>query len=89
MALNIKDPEAERLAARVAELAHENKTQAVRQALRERLSRLELTAGRPARDDLKAWLENEVWPRIPDDVRGKPITKAEEEEILGFGPEGF
>jgi hypothetical protein len=26
---------------------------------------------------------------IPPDVRGKPITKEEEEEILGIGPNGY
>lgn len=36
MALNVKDPETERLAAEGAELAGESKTAAVRQALRER-----------------------------------------------------
>ena len=36
MALNIKDPETERLASEVAKLAGETKTQAVRTALTER-----------------------------------------------------
>jgi antitoxin VapB len=89
MALNIKDPEAERLAARVAELAHENKTQAVRQALRERLERLEMATGRRGRSALREFMETEVWPLVPDEVKGKPLTKEEEEEILGFGPGGF
>ena len=41
MALNIKDSETEQLAGEVASLAGESKTGAVRQALRERKSRLE------------------------------------------------
>lgn len=41
MALNIRNPEADRLAERVASLAGETKTAAVVQALRERLERLE------------------------------------------------
>ena len=40
MALNIRNPEAERLAEAVAQLARETKTEAVTQALRERLARL-------------------------------------------------
>ena len=40
MALNIKDPEAERLAAEVAALTGETKTRAVRVALQERRNRL-------------------------------------------------
>ena len=86
MALNIKDPVAERLAAEVAELAHENKTEAIRNALAERKERLELTRG--GRRDLLQLLEAEVWPLIPEEHLGKPITKAEREEILGLGPDG-
>ena len=44
MALNIKDPETERLATEVAAMAQETKTGAVRQALRERRDRLRLQA---------------------------------------------
>ena len=89
MALNIKDPETERLAAEVASLAGETKTRAVRTALQERKHRLEAElAGRRRTDSLRKWLETEVWPSLPPDVRGKPITKEEREEILGYGPEG-
>jgi antitoxin VapB len=87
MAMNIKDPEAERLAAEVAELAGESKTAAVRQALRERRDRL--TADRDKRaQNFRRFLEEEIWPHVPPEVRGKPITKAEREEILGYGPDG-
>lgn len=89
MALNIKDPETERLAAEVASMAGESKTGAIRQALRERKQRLELARGGVGRGDrLVAYLEKEVWPNLPEGVRGRPISKEEEEEILGFGPEG-
>jgi antitoxin VapB len=40
MALNIRNPEAERLAEAVARLAQETKTEAVIRALRDRLARL-------------------------------------------------
>jgi antitoxin VapB len=40
MALNIRNAEAEQLAAQLAQLTGESKTQAVAQALRERLGRL-------------------------------------------------
>lgn len=89
MALNIKDPEVDRLAAEVARLAGENKTQAVRVALRERRERLRLRVARPDRAArLIRIYEEEIWPSLPPDVRGRPITKAEREEILGYGPEG-
>lgn len=90
MALNIKNLETERLAAEVAELAGESKTQAVTVALRERRERLRRGETlEQRRERIKRFLEEEVWPQIPPDVRGKSITKAEREEILGYGPEGF
>ena len=45
MALNIRNPEAERLAEAVARLAHETKTEAVTRALRDRLARLRRERG--------------------------------------------
>jgi antitoxin VapB len=89
MALNIKDPETERLAAEVAQLAGESKTRAVKIALQERKKRLSAQMGVEARKGrLLHFLEAEVWPQIPPEVRGKPLTKEEEEEILGIGPDG-
>jgi antitoxin VapB len=91
MALNIKDKETEKLAAEVAEMSGATKTGAVREALRERRERLQLRAGGKSRGRLsmQEWLETEIWPQVPEGERGKPpLTKAEVEEILGFGPEG-
>jgi antitoxin VapB len=90
MALNIKDPETVRLAAEVAALTGETKTRAVRTALQERRARLQASEAPEARAArLHRFLEDEVWPLIPPDVRGVPISKAEREEILGIGPEGY
>jgi antitoxin VapB len=89
MALNIKDPDTERLAGEVAALAGESKTGAVRQALRERKQRLLLAQSGLARGDrMVAVLERRLWPRLPAGVRGEVPSKEEEEAILGFGPEG-
>ncbi|HET7044303.1 MAG TPA: type II toxin-antitoxin system VapB family antitoxin [Gaiellaceae bacterium] len=88
MALNIKDPETERLAAEVADLAGESKTGAVRQALRERKERLELAKGGRDRRGRTLEVLEEYWESLPEGVRGSTITKEEEEEILGFGPDG-
>jgi antitoxin VapB len=53
MALNIRNPETERLAEAVAKLAGETKTEAVTRALRDRLARLRRErAGRRLADDL-------------------------------------
>lgn len=91
MALNIKNPETEKLAAEVADLAGESKTQAVTVALRERRERLrrgETLAQRRTR--IQRFLEEEVWAQVPPKLLDRPpMTKAEREEILGIGPEGY
>jgi antitoxin VapB len=92
MALNIKDKETEELAAEVASLTGESKTGAVRQALRERRDRLSLSTGsrKKKSGSLLRFLETEIWPQIPEELLDRPpMTKAEREEILGIGPEGF
>lgn len=92
MALNIEDKETEQLAAEIASLAGESKTDAVRQSVRERRDRLKLLTGsrRKPKGGLLHFLETEIWPLIPEEERGKPpMTKAEREEILGIGPEGY
>ncbi len=92
MALNIKNPEVDRLATEVAKLAHETKTEAIRKALEERRVRLAVqpkTSPEERARRIKEYLEREVWPFIPPDVLGKKITKEEEEEILGIGPHGY
>jgi antitoxin VapB len=33
-------------------------------------------------------LEEEIWPLLPQDQLGKPLSKAEQEELLGIGPDG-
>ncbi len=89
MALNIKNPEVERLAAEVASLAGENKTEAIRKALAERRDHLTLRVVRPDRKaEILDFLEREVWPQIPPSVLGRGVSKEEQEAILGFGPEG-
>ena len=39
-------------------------------------------------EGLVRFLREEIWPHVPPEVRGKTITKAEREEILGYGPDG-
>lgn len=92
MALNIKDTETEKLAAEIAEMTGDTKTGAVREALREKKRRLEMDSNRreekPKRSTLEV-LEQEVWPLLPEEALGQPpMSKEDEEELLGFGPEG-
>jgi hypothetical protein len=91
MAMKFGDGETAKLAAEIAKLTGESEQEAVRQALHERRSRLEARASskvRP-RKDLQRWLETEIWPQIPAELLDRePMTKAEVEELLGFGPRG-
>ncbi len=90
MALNIKNMEVERLAGEVANLAHETKTEAIRRALLERRARLQVRAGKSGgRKNLREFMEQNVWPMIPPGELGRGISREEEDQILGYGPEGF
>ena len=89
MALNIKNPEVESLAAELAAATGESKTEAIRQALLERRARLRFRVSLPARRArMRRFLEREVWARVPTDQLGKAPEKAERERILGYGGEG-
>jgi antitoxin VapB len=76
MALSIKDPEADRLARELAKRTGETLTQAVIQALRERLARQRRTQTVPSRRErLRALRESMrelpvLDPRRPDEILG-------------------
>lgn len=89
MALNIKDPNTERLAAEVAAITGESKTRAIKVALEERQERLSLRAVRRDRhQDILRFLEEDVWPAVPRRVLGKRLSRAQRARILGYGPAG-
>ncbi len=89
MALNIKDSETEQLAAEVAEMTGNTKTGAIRDALRAQRDQLAARDSTVERDRRALrFLQEEIWPQIPDDFRNAVITKADREEILGYGPDG-
>lgn len=89
MGLNIKNPDVERLAAEVADLAGETKTEAIRRALELRKSQLGLRgAARSRGQRLRTFLERRVWPAVPATVTGRRLSKRAEERILGYGPKG-
>jgi antitoxin VapB len=90
MALNIKNTKVERLAAEVAKMAGETKTEAIRRALEDRRARLAVSSTREQRmAEFKELMEREVWSKIPKHLRGKKVTKEERERILSIGPHGF
>jgi antitoxin VapB len=82
MALNRRNPEAERLAEALAKLAGETKTEAVTRALRDRLTRLRRErARRPLADELD---------RIARHCAGIPVRDPRKpDEILGYDEHGL
>jgi antitoxin VapB len=88
VALNLKNPEVERLAADVARLAGESKTEAIRRALEERKRRLAGRSVAERRQRVLRLLERRVWPALDPTARGRRPSPSEEDEILGYGPDG-
>jgi antitoxin VapB len=87
MTLNLTNLEVISLAAEVAALANESQTEAVRQSLLERKARLMLEAPQ-TRSQRAASVLEEFRANLPEHVRGKRLTREEEDEILGYGPDG-
>ena len=85
MALNIKDPETEDLAAKLAARLKVTKTAAIRHALRAQLALTE-SRNQERLDQALNVLATEIWPLT---AHSMPITKADREEILGYNDEGF
>jgi len=88
------DKEARELASEVAKLTGESESEAVHTALREKRDRLGAQSGgrrRPrTKEEFRRFMETKIWPLIPEEHRGKPpMTKAEREELLGYGAEGY
>lgn len=81
MALNIKDPETDRLARELAKSTGENVTAAVRNALRERLARLPKRAGRSRYDELMS-----IGRRC---AALKTLDQRTPDEILGYDGDGL
>lgn len=91
MDFNIEDTETEKLAAEVAEMTGGTKTEAVRQALREKKRRLEMRSGskEQRQRSLREFMEKEIWSQIPDELLDqRPLSKKEIEDILGYGEGG-
>jgi len=84
VALNIKNPETDELAAELARrMGHGNKARAIHDAVRAQLASLEYHDGDAAAKLLDV-MRTEVWPLLPN---RSPITKQDREAILGYTPE--
>jgi antitoxin VapB len=89
MSVNIKNERVERLLDEVAALTGESKTEAVRRALEDRRDRLIRHPSEASRGfRMRRVLEREIWPMVPPEVTGNQLTRDEEDDILGFGPDG-
>ena len=89
MALNIKNKKVESLVEEVVAITGENKTEAILKALEDRKQKLALCIQPKSKTQRKQeFLQNEIWPLIPKEQMGRVLTKEQEENILGFGPEG-
>ena len=90
MALTIKNADVERLAAEVAGITGESKTQAIRVALEERRRRLTSGVDPQARKaELMRFMEEEIWSLVPAEERGRPHDSARDDAIIGYGPDGL
>lgn len=87
MALNLKNPEVERLAQELALLSGTSKTEAIRQALIEKRDRMQLGVRRNRKDAALQFLRERVWPTVPPEAR-RTLSREEEDAILGYGPDG-
>lgn len=89
MPLNIKNREVEQLAAEVARMTGETKTEAVRRALAERKARLGLRIDSGDRlGRAERFLARDVWPLVPASEQGRRLSADEEDAILGYGSSG-
>lgn len=88
MGLNIKNAEVERLAAEVAKIAGETKTEAIRVALEERKARISKSRQEKV-IDLVNYLEKNVWPKIPPELRGRSLSRDELDEMIGYDEHGL
>jgi antitoxin VapB len=82
MALNIRNSEAEKLAETLAQLTGETKTEAVTQALRDRLARLR-------RERVKRRLADELDEIAKHCARLPVLDPRSPEEILGYDESGL
>lgn len=89
MALNIKNPRVVQLVAEVAALTGETKTEAILKALQERRERLAFgLVGQTRSTRLRRFLAEEVWPQVPEAVRGQRLSREQEDALLGYGDDG-
>ncbi len=87
MTIHITNPRVTRLAAQLAALTGESRTEAVRMALEERLARLSTAAAQKRRRaELARVLGCGVTPMVRAGNRSTSLTPEEVQELLAYGP---
>lgn len=87
MGLNIKNEEVEALATELALQTGLSKTEVIRRALLAQRHHTATASSPQRKEKMMAALER-LWSKCDPKNLGRPISKAEREAILGFGPEG-
>jgi len=89
MALNIKNPEVVQLTTEVAQTGGRNQDGSHPPGANRAQGPSPIEGGRLNRkESLLQFLEREVWPHVPPGELGRTLTREEEDDILGFGPDG-
>lgn len=86
MALHIRDALVEQLVEDVTAITGESATEAIRRALDESKRRLDLPRDRARR--VRAFLEREVWPFLPEPKARRRLNRAARDSMLGYGQKG-
>lgn len=76
---NVKSDRVARLLDEITRATGETRVEALERALEARLGHV-TRSDRAAR--LRTWLEAEVWPHLPPDVRGHAPDPAEQDDLL-------
>jgi hypothetical protein len=78
---NVKSDRVAELLDRLTDATGESRVEALEHALAERLAQVR----RHDRSErVRAWLEQEVWPALPEQERGRAPSREEQDELLGM-----
>jgi len=80
MPITINDPELEQFIRELADEKEVDDVEAIRALI---VKHREVRRKKAA---VMEWLRNDVWPHIPPEHLGKPITREEKAQLLGYGP---
>jgi hypothetical protein len=87
VAIHIKSPAVVKLAAELASLTGDSKTEVIRKALEEKMIRLSINSARRARRaEMARILGREVCTLARAGVKRKVLSTAEIQELLAYGP---